>query len=78
MHEAILKSGRDALFVAVPLLIILFMGFFRFDELLVRSPVARSRRARNLRTGSPHAFASDPDGTPLLPAQHSRLNPPLK
>ena len=66
MHDVILKSGRDAVLVAIPLLLLLFFGLFRLDELFGRSvkkpgrPLPGSGLDAN---GQP--FLTDPDGTPM-------------
>ncbi len=73
MNDEILKSGRDTLLVAIPLILLLFIGMFRLDELLIRpkkgSPDLKSpRRQRRDRP----LFAADPDGTPLRPARRRK------
>ena len=66
MHETVLSSGRDAMLVAVPLLGLLLVGFFRLDSLLA-SPRPRPE-ARLVRRPAPGLSAdgepvvSDPDG----------------
>jgi hypothetical protein len=69
--EEILKSGRDTLLVGAPLLILLFLGFFRLDELLLKPkkrqvPLAPAGKA--VHSGQ-RFFSSEPDGTPLLPSR---------
>jgi hypothetical protein len=75
--EEILKSGRDNLLVGAPLIILLFVGFFRLDELLLRPkkkqvPLAPAGKA--VRSGQ-RFFSSEPDGTPLLPGHRPPKNP---
>jgi hypothetical protein len=68
MRDAILKSGRDGFLVAIPLLILMFAGFFRLDELFGAS--AKASKPRRFgggqdEEGEPIVF--DPDGKPVLP-----------
>lgn len=66
MQDEILKSGRDALLVGIPLLILLFIGLFRLDELFLRSKKARTPQPPNgARVRNGPAFHSDPDGKPF-------------
>ncbi len=58
MDQSILKSGRDSLLVAVPLIALLLVGFFRLDEWFFRP--AKSPRRR------PPARGVDPEGRPLF------------
>jgi hypothetical protein len=78
LQEEILRSGRDTLLVGAPLLVLLFLCFFRLDELLLRP----KKRSESLAPGGQavrrgQRFCSEPDGTPLLPSHrpvksHSR------
>ena len=68
LQEEILRSGRDTLLVGAPLLILLFLGFFRLDELLLKPKKKREQAVPGgpvVRKGT--RFCSEPDGTPLLP-----------
>lgn len=72
IQEEILRSGRDTVLVGGPLLLLLFAGFFRLDELLLRPRKKQGSDAQGnsgIRRG--RRFCSEPDGTPLLPASHS-------
>ena len=66
MHEAILKSGRDSLLVAIPMVALLFVVFFRLDEWLFRSKRSSARR--------PPPRGVDSEGRPIFsdPDGHSR------
>jgi len=66
MHEVMLKSSRDALLLAVPLILLLLIGFFRLDEILMRAkkgPNQPKPQGEKQRVG--RIFATEPDGTPL-------------
>lgn len=43
VHEAFSFTGRDSLLVAVPMLLLLFIGFFRLDQILA-APKRPGRR----------------------------------
>jgi hypothetical protein len=64
----IIESNRDALLVAIPMIGLLFVGFFRLDELFGKSkkPV-KSRRpiAADDQNGRP--ICLDPDGQVVGP-----------
>jgi hypothetical protein len=66
VHETIIKSGWDTLLVAIPFLVILFIGFFRLDGMLARKKKAGSRASRPPsgldEDGAP--IICDPDGRP--------------
>jgi hypothetical protein len=65
--SSILVSNRDALLVAVPMVGILFAGFFRLDELFGKpgkpgKPVEKRRQMTGWdKDGRP--ICADPDGT---------------
>jgi hypothetical protein len=66
MHEMVLSSGRDAMLVAIPLLGLLLVGFFRLDSLLaaprVESLENRKRRPAPGLSAEGEPLVSDPDG----------------
>ena len=68
MHQEILSSGRDTLLVAVPLLALLIIGFFRLDE-TIAMPKRSARRKPGFcgmgNDGQP--VFTDPDGRIRLP-----------
>jgi hypothetical protein len=75
--EEILRSGRDTLLVGAPLLILLFLGFFRLDELLLRPKkrqVPLAPAGQTVHRGQ-RSFSSEPDGTPLLPSHRPAKSP---
>jgi hypothetical protein len=60
---AILQSNADALLVAIPMVVLLFIGFFRLDELVGKKP-KKSVRARSKMSGwdkDGRAVCADPD-----------------
>ena len=62
----VVLSNADALLVAMPMLGILFAGFFRLDELFGRTQKKSARRP--LAGGMDHngmPICMDPDGKPL-------------
>ena len=65
--DSTLVSGRHLAFYAIALIGMLFIGFFRLDELIFRrKPKSRRKTRRPLVTPDKdglHTF-SDPDGTP--------------
>jgi hypothetical protein len=68
----ILESNADALLVALPMVGILFAGFFRLDELFGKPK--KSQPPRRQSTGldkSGHQICLDPDGKPF-PAKSKR------
>jgi hypothetical protein len=74
--EEILKSDRDTLLLGAPLIILLFVGFFRLDELMLRPkkkqvPLVRTDKAVR---GAQRFFSTEPDGTPLLPSHRPVKN----
>jgi hypothetical protein len=72
MREEILKSGRDAFLVAVPLVFLLFVGVFRLDELFGGSgKVSKPRRFGGGQDEDGEPILSDPDGE-LVPARRQR------
>ena len=64
MHDAILSSGWDTFLVAVPLLFLLFIGFFRLDEVYATPKVSLKRRP---------ACGTDKDGEPILSDPDGKL-----
>jgi hypothetical protein len=65
MHDITLKSAWDTALYSVPLLVTLFLGFFRLDELIStprQRTVSRPRLTGNDKNGEP--LLSDPDGRP--------------
>jgi hypothetical protein len=77
MQDEIFKSGRDTLLIGIPLLLLLFVCFFRLDELLFRS---RKKRVRKPAAGSDargvRSFHSDPDGKPLAERRRDKERRP--
>jgi hypothetical protein len=68
LQEEILRSGRDTLLVGAPLLVLLFLCYFRLDEILLRpkkKPESLGPGGQVVHKGQ--RFCSEPDGTPLLP-----------
>jgi hypothetical protein len=61
-----IQSNADALVVAIPMIVILFLGFFRLDE-LVAQPPRKSEPVCKLsgwdESGRP--VCTDPDGKPF-------------
>jgi hypothetical protein len=70
-----MQSNTDALLVAIPMVGLLFAGFFRLDE-MVGKPKKRTANRRQMsgwdKNGRP--VCADPDGKTAEPAQ----NPPRK
>jgi hypothetical protein len=66
MHEFILKPGWETLLVAVPFVLLLFVGMFRLDELFTSRKQLDTPQARPLcgvdEDGAP--ILCDPDGRP--------------
>lgn len=63
MHETVMHTQWDSLLIGIPFLLMLLIGIFRLDELIV-APKQRSRRARPV-TGMDaegNIIFSDPDG----------------
>jgi hypothetical protein len=59
----VLQSNRDALLVAVPMIALLFAGFFRLDELFGKPKKRRENRLQKTgwdKDGRP--VFTDPDG----------------
>ena len=68
MHETVLNSGWDTFLYAVPVLLMLFVGVFRLDELFVTS--RQGSRRHRLATGTDEngqPMLCDPDGRPFRP-----------
>ena len=73
MHETVLNSGWDTFLYALPVLLMLFVGVFRLDELFV-TPRQGPRRQRPA-TGTDEngrQVLCDPDGRPFRPKGHSK------
>lgn len=63
MSDAFMKSGRDAILVAIPFIALLIMGLFRLDGVFVKS--RKSSKASKPPSGVDEAgrtIFSDPDG----------------
>jgi hypothetical protein len=60
MTESLLKSGRDALLLGIPLVAFLIIVCFRLDELIFRSKTNPSTRK------PPPASGFDQDGLPIF------------
>jgi hypothetical protein len=77
MQDEILKSGRDTLLIGIPLLLLLFVCFFRLDELFFRS---RKKQARKPAVGTAsrgvRSFSTDPDGKPLAESRRDKERRP--
>jgi len=73
MREEVLKSGRDSILVALPLVLMLIAGVFRLDELFGASGKHPKRRGFGGGQGEDgEPLLSDPDGTPVRPRQQRR------
>ncbi len=65
----VLRSNMDVILVGLPMVGLLFVGYFRLDELFSRPQDRRSARRRAaaevvaMRVG--HPLGIDPDGVPL-------------
>ncbi len=60
---SILQSNRDALLVAIPMISILFAGFFRLDELFGKSrKLVKRRRSMAGSDEKGRPICVDPDG----------------
>lgn len=65
MHEPVLKSAWDTLLVALPLVTMLFLGFFRSDQILAAAKRrSGSRRSFGVIVENGNTFLTDPDGRP--------------
>ncbi len=66
MHEAAVKSSWDSLLFGIPLLVLLFVGFFRLDEVFTshKKHPSRSRKPIRLSTDAGEPVLRDPDGRP--------------
>lgn len=76
-QEEILRSSRDSLLVGAPLLALLFLGFFRLDELLLKPKKRQTPlppAGKPVRVGQ-RFFSTEPDGTPLLPSPRPVKSP---
>jgi hypothetical protein len=64
MHDAIMSSGRDAVLVAIPLLVLLMACVFRLDEAIFSSPKSapKPHRAKCGYDEDGEPILSDPDG----------------
>lgn len=68
VHDTVLKSGWDTVLVAVPFVAVLFVVFFRLDQIFV--PPKRGGGLRRPASGiDEHGrmLLSDPDGRPWHP-----------
>ncbi len=65
MLELFLKPGWNTLLVGIPLIFLLFVGFFRLDEVFTKSGKRRrqQRPARGVDKDGREIFC-DPDGRP--------------
>jgi hypothetical protein len=63
MHETILHTNWDSLLIGIPFLLMLLVGIFRLDELIV-APKRRVRRPRPASglDADGNVIFSDPDG----------------
>ena len=65
MHDGALRSGLDALLVAVPFVAVLLVGMFRLDALLAAPRrVSSPRRPPTGTDEHGRMLLSDPDGRP--------------
>jgi hypothetical protein len=65
MHEPILNSARDTFLVALPFAAVLFLGFFRSDQILAAAKRRTgSRRAFCVTVENGIMYLTDPDGRP--------------
>ena len=68
MHESIVASGWDTLLLGIPFIGLLFLGFFRLDELIIgRKPSPEGVAPRNFSGGldaNGETVVRDPDGRP--------------
>ena len=69
-----IQSNADALLIAIPMIVILFVGFFRLDELMALPPKKLGRGGKFSdwdESGRP--MCTDPDGKPFdLPRKKPR------
>lgn len=63
MNDAIQSTGRDALLVGIPLVILMLVGLFRLDELFSRPKKSLKRRRPSCQMNADgEPVLSDPDG----------------
>ena len=70
---SVLQSNADSLLVAIPMIGLLFLGFFRLDELLgkPKKPVVNRRQMSGWdKNGRP--LCADPDGKSPAPSIKKR------
>jgi hypothetical protein len=80
VHEGIITSGWDALILGIPFIGLLFLGFFRLDELIIgRKPssggLAPGAGPRNFSGGlgaDGETVVRDPDGRPSPKSRRRR------
>ncbi len=66
MHEAAVKLSWDLLLFGVPLLVLLFVAFFRLDEVFTnhKKHPPRPRKPMHLSPDAGEPILRDPDGRP--------------
>jgi hypothetical protein len=69
MHASLLRPGLDTLLLGVPLLCLLFAGYFHLDQIAAAPKSGKQLRRRGSRTSLVHdpagrAFMTAPDGRP--------------
>ena len=66
MHQATLNTGWDTFVFGIPLIALLFIGYFRLDEFFTSSKNAPASRPRPIPTSVKECstMLSDPDGRP--------------
>ena len=73
MRDEILRSGRDGFLVAAPLVFLLFVGFFRLDELFGSArKVSERPRFGGGQDENGEPLLTDPDGRPVPPRRQRR------
>jgi len=75
MHEIILSSGRDALLIGIPFLIMLLICFLRLDEIFASSKQVGGRKYRRAVCGTDEdgrQILCDPDGRPWVEPRSRR------
>jgi len=71
MHQITINSGRDALLIAIPFLILMLLGLFRIDEVIAAPKRKKSERSRLGLCGTDkagQAILRDPDGKRWYPS----------
>jgi hypothetical protein len=68
VHEIILHSGWDSMMLGIPFIGMLFIGFFRLDEVFTSKgqtkTLDRQRRSFSLVDENGEPVVCDPDGRP--------------